>query len=301
QVARHDRHDLSPGLWTYPAVDSVHGNEIELRQRCTATFRELLEAALQKFYVGEAGGTGNRARLQYVQGVEVDGNEPAARIAGGQDQGSHPDTAAEFAISKTLVDRRRIDGVEQAGQAHGRGRLFGIETGRILKVRHITLAPTIHCARSLACGSTLPSHLVQAEDGIGYIVPILLVFGPRIPAQPGNVVALARELEVGHLLLLQSKLHIEPEGRPDEQSGEIDELLEIPAARHEAYELAVVERTDANTKASLHVPHAFADDRSDSELCEGAFGIAAARHFCQLVGRQPSPASKELLDLERPA
>src|SRR5262249_53259880 len=83
QVARHDRHDLSPGLWTYPAVDSVHGNEIELGQRCAATFRELLEAALQKFYVGEAGGTGNRARLQYVQGVEVDGNEPAARVAGG--------------------------------------------------------------------------------------------------------------------------------------------------------------------------------------------------------------------------
>src|SRR5262245_51025196 len=130
-------------------------------------------------------------------------------------------------------------------------------------------------------------------------MPILLVLGPGIPAQTRNIVALARQLEVRHLLLGESELHVEAEGRADEQSREIDELGEILAARHEADELLVADWTNADAEAALNVPDALADDRVLAELGKGSFGQRPRRQRRELVGRQPCPTAVKLLHAHR--
>src|SRR5215475_13966751 len=115
---------------------------------------------------------------------------------------------------------------------------------------------------------TSRSEMIEQEDRVRNILPILVLLQPGVPTESRHVVSFASQGQERHLFLCQRQLHIETEGWSDEQSGQVDQLRQVRTARHEGDELLVFDGADADPKAALDVPYALADDRGDAQLRE---------------------------------
>ncbi len=112
-----------------PGIDAVHGDVVACRQREAAP---ILEAAFDEPDILDAAGARQRGADGNMAGIEVDADEPALGVDGGEQDYGETVAAAEIEIGEGRGGRhRRRDAVDRRDIVEHHRRLVRIETRRV--------------------------------------------------------------------------------------------------------------------------------------------------------------------------